>query len=234
MNTRSLSLIAVTVLGGLASACASIPPPPLVEARDAYVTSSKGLASKLTPTDLYDAKKALDKADQEFAEHGDTLECRDYAYIAHRKIELTDVKARTELDRQSIAGAAKLGVVVRDSQAKATQAALVQTRTQLSKERHCFVDGPGRVILEGGGLHGRSADLRELWRLQLLYRGAGCDHLAECPYRPLDVDVAACVLNRQVVPHDEIASAPFVRPQRCGRIEAGEQGVEQFLALLLR
>jgi len=39
------------------------------------------------------------------------------------------------LDRQSIAGAAKLGVVVKDSQAKATQVALAQTRTELSKER---------------------------------------------------------------------------------------------------
>jgi len=135
MNTRSLSLIAATTLAGLASACATAPPPPLIEARDAYLASSKGLASKLTPTDLYDAKKALDKADQEFAEHGATLECLDYAYIAHRKIELTDVKARTEQDRHSIADAAKAGVVVRDSQAKATQAALVQTRTQLTKER---------------------------------------------------------------------------------------------------
>ncbi|HET6148531.1 MAG TPA: OmpA family protein [Polyangia bacterium] len=135
MNTRSLSLIATTILGGLASACATTTPPPLIEAREAYIASSNGIASKLTPTDLYDAKKALDKADQEFAEHGDTLECRDYAYIAHRKIELTEVKARTEQDRHSIAAAAKAGVVVRDSQVKATQVALAQTRTELNKER---------------------------------------------------------------------------------------------------
>jgi outer membrane protein OmpA-like peptidoglycan-associated protein len=93
------------------------------------------VAAKLTPTDLYEAKKALDKADQEFAAHGSTLECLDYAYIAHRKIELTDVKARTELDRQRIAEAATAGVLVRDTQVKTTQAALASTRTELTKER---------------------------------------------------------------------------------------------------
>ena len=96
------------------SGCATVAPGQLVEARDAYATSSAGLAAKLTPTELYDAKKVLDKADQEFEQHGDTLECRDLAYIAHRKVELADVKARTELDRQKIAEAVKAGVVVRD------------------------------------------------------------------------------------------------------------------------
>jgi outer membrane protein OmpA-like peptidoglycan-associated protein len=135
MTTRDLNLTVAIALAGFLGACATIPPPQLVEARQAYTASSTGLASKLTPTELYDAKKALDKANTEFDEHGDTLECRDYAYIAQRKLELTDVKARTEQDRQTIAQAAKLGVVVRDSQAKATQAALVTTRNQLTEER---------------------------------------------------------------------------------------------------
>jgi hypothetical protein len=53
--------------------------------------------------ELYDAKEVLDKADRELAEHGDALECRDLAYIAHRKLQLVDVKGRTEHDRQTIA-----------------------------------------------------------------------------------------------------------------------------------
>ncbi len=59
----------------------------------------------------------------------------DYAYIAQRKVDLTNVKARTEQDRQKIAEAVRAGVVVRDSQVKATQAALVTTRNQMNDER---------------------------------------------------------------------------------------------------
>jgi outer membrane protein OmpA-like peptidoglycan-associated protein len=134
MKTRHMTLTAMA-LAGMLSACATIAPPQLVEAREAFATSSKGQTSQLAPTDLYDAKKALDKANDEFADHGDTLECRDYAYIAHRKIELSDAKARTELDRRKIAEAVTAGVVVRDSQVKATQAALTLTRNQMKDER---------------------------------------------------------------------------------------------------
>jgi outer membrane protein OmpA-like peptidoglycan-associated protein len=135
MTNVYTNLIVIAALAGLTSACAHTAPDQLVQARAAYTTSSTGLASKLMPTDLYEAKKALDKADQEFTEHGDTMECRDYAYVAQRKVELTDVKARTEQDRQTIAAAAKAGVVVRDGQVKSSQLALASTREQLNKER---------------------------------------------------------------------------------------------------
>jgi outer membrane protein OmpA-like peptidoglycan-associated protein len=135
MKTRDKSLIATVLLTGFVSACATTAPGQLIEARNAYIASTNGLAAKLTPTELYDAKKALDKANLEFADHGDTLECRDYSYVAFRKLELADVKARTELDRQKIAEAVKAGVVIKDQQAKNTTAALASTREQLKEER---------------------------------------------------------------------------------------------------
>lgn len=139
MKTRDKSLIVtITLAGAFAGsmgACASTAPEQLVEARNAYAVSSGGLAAKLTPTELYDAKNALDRADKEFADHGDTYECRDYAYIAERKVELADSKARTEADRAVIAEAVKAGVVVRDAQVKSSQAALARTREQLKDER---------------------------------------------------------------------------------------------------
>jgi outer membrane protein OmpA-like peptidoglycan-associated protein len=115
--------------------CAAVAPAQLIEARETYVRSNDGLAAKLTPTELYDAKKVLDKANTEFENHGDTWAVRDYAYIAHRKLELANAKARTELDRQKIAEAVKLGVKVRDLQVKNTQDALISTREQLKDER---------------------------------------------------------------------------------------------------
>jgi Outer membrane protein and related peptidoglycan-associated (lipo)proteins len=130
-----MSLFASVAFVGLMSGCATTAPPQLIEARNAYTVSNNGLAAKLTPTELHDAWIVLTKANKEFDEHGDTTECRDYAYIAQNKLQLADVKARTELDRQKIAEAVKAGVVVRDSQVKNTRAALSSTREQLKEER---------------------------------------------------------------------------------------------------
>jgi outer membrane protein OmpA-like peptidoglycan-associated protein len=135
MKTISTNLLATVALAGLMIACAHTAPPQLVEARTAYTASNNGLAAKLTPTELHDAWLVLAKANKEFDEHGDTTMCRDYAYIAQNKLQLADVKARTELDRQKIAEAVKAGVVVRDSQVKSTRAALTSTREQLKEER---------------------------------------------------------------------------------------------------
>jgi outer membrane protein OmpA-like peptidoglycan-associated protein len=132
--TFQKKLIAGLVLS-MSMGCAAVMPAQLVEAKAAYAKSSTGLAAKLTPTELYDAKKVLDRSSQSFEDHGDTWEVRDYAYIATRKIELADARARTEQDRQKIAEAVKLGVKVRDAQVVSTQNALNSTREQLKDER---------------------------------------------------------------------------------------------------
>ena len=135
MKTKINSLLASIAFTGLLSSCATTAPADLVQARTAYTASSNGLAATLTPTELHDAGLVLAKANKEFDENGDTTMCRDYAYIAQRKLQLTDVKARTEQDRRKIAEAAKAGVVVRDTQVKNTRAALNSTREQLKDER---------------------------------------------------------------------------------------------------
>lgn len=135
MKTTSTSLFASIALAGLIGGCATTAPPELVQARTAFTASNNGLSAKLTPTELHDAWIVLDKANKEFDQHGDTTECRDYAYIANNKLALADVKARTEQDRQKIAEAGKAGVVLRDSQVKSTRAALSSTREQLNEER---------------------------------------------------------------------------------------------------
>jgi outer membrane protein OmpA-like peptidoglycan-associated protein len=135
MKIKIDHLLATTAFALLLNGCATTAPAELVQARTAYTASNNGLAAKLTPTELHDAWIVLAKANQEFDQHGDTVLCRDYAYIAQNKLQLADVKARTELDRQKIAEAAKAGVVVRDTQVKNTRAALASTREQLKEER---------------------------------------------------------------------------------------------------
>ena len=135
MKTRIKSLLATIAFVGLQSGCATTAPAELIQARTTYTASSSGLTARLSPTELHDAWTVLAKANQEFDEHGDTTMCRDYAYIAQRKLELADAKARTELDRQKIAEAVKAGVVVRDTQVKNVRSALSSTREQLKDER---------------------------------------------------------------------------------------------------
>ncbi len=131
----SLVVLATALLAGSLSACASTAPRQLVEARSAYARSNSGLAARLTPTEIYDAKKMLDKANKEFDDNGDTATCRDYAYIATRKLQLADVKARTQQDRLIIAEATKAGLAARDKQAESSQVALRSSRDQLAHER---------------------------------------------------------------------------------------------------
>ena len=135
MNHKAKSLTLGISLAGLVSSCATVAPNELVDARNAYSASSNGLASQLTPTDLHDAKTVLDQANSEFERNGDSLAVRDTAYVALRKVELADAKARTEADHRAIAEAVKQGVVVRDNQVKSSQAALAETREALRGER---------------------------------------------------------------------------------------------------
>ncbi len=135
MKITKTNLLASIALAGLISGCATTAPPELVQARTSFTAANTGLAAKLTPTELHDAWIVLAKANKEFDEHGDTVMCRDYAYIAQNKVELADAKARTELDRQKIAEAVKAGVTARDNQVKSTRAALSSTREQLKEEQ---------------------------------------------------------------------------------------------------
>jgi outer membrane protein OmpA-like peptidoglycan-associated protein len=128
----SIALI-VAALGSWS--CASTPPPPLKAAREAYTRASTGLPAHLSPADLYQARKALDQANREYEAHGDTTSVQDHAYIAYRKIELAEVRARTEMDRQKLAEAARLGVMVRDRQVNEARAELARTREELNAER---------------------------------------------------------------------------------------------------
>lgn len=111
MKTNHKNLILAIALAALTSACATVAPAQLLGARDSFATASAGLPGKLTPSALFDAKRVLDQANKEFETRGDTTTCRDYAYIAQNKVELAEVMAGTEQDRQTIVDVARAGAV---------------------------------------------------------------------------------------------------------------------------
>lgn len=112
MKTNYKNLILAVALAASTSACATVAPAQLVGVRDSFAAASAGLPGKLTPSALNDAKQVLDQANKEFATRGDTPTCRDYAYIAQNKVELAEVMAGTEQDRQTIMDATRAGMNV--------------------------------------------------------------------------------------------------------------------------
>lgn len=111
LNKNLLLALALTVSTG---ACATVVPAQLAGARDSYAAASAGLAGEPTSPELADAKQVLERANKEFAEHGDTPICRDYAYIAQNRLELADLTVRTEQDRQTVVAAMRADAVASD------------------------------------------------------------------------------------------------------------------------
>jgi hypothetical protein len=81
---------------------AALVPGLLMEARSSFVASSTNPAAGLAVSHLDDARAALEKANQEFAARGNSDACQDYAYIAENKVELADIVARIESEKQML------------------------------------------------------------------------------------------------------------------------------------
>jgi len=101
MKLTPAQILFPACLGLALNACATTAPPPaaLVLARMSYAVASSGPVAVAAPNYLADARQSLDKANQEFATHGDTGICRDYSYITENKLELAESVARVEASR---------------------------------------------------------------------------------------------------------------------------------------
>jgi uncharacterized membrane protein YccC len=127
LHTNPVVAVAVGLIA-LCGGCATVVPAQLSQARDTYTALNGGLAAELSPAELSDAKAALDRANRELEEHGDTNACRDYAYIAQNKLELADSTAHTELDRRAMIEAQETRSMIRrsDDETSSTAAEPVQ------------------------------------------------------------------------------------------------------------
>jgi len=129
---------------GIVGCAAAVPPQDLVNARAAYERASKGPAQQLDPADMHVAQEQLSAAEASFAKDGDTQATRDQSYLAMRKTELAEVRART---MQS--GQAKDGVIggMHADQKKAvalTSAELARANNQLATQGVVLMDETSR------------------------------------------------------------------------------------------
>lgn len=125
MKKTYLSLAASALIFG---ACASEPPKQLVDARNEYEKVKQGPASQIAPAQLHEAKNALDKANQSFADDGASDKTVDLAYVAQRKSEWADVEAKTALNNQNKTQAEKDLLTTAVAQGKMTAAELAAAR----------------------------------------------------------------------------------------------------------
>src|SRR3954454_23814176 len=101
----ALSAIGISTVAG----CGSTPPPrELVDARAAFNRAESGPAARFKPDALYEAKRALDRAERAYGESPKDAKTRDIAYVAERRAELANVeglnaaaqRAKAEADKQ--------------------------------------------------------------------------------------------------------------------------------------
>jgi len=125
---RNISLFALPAFG---LACATTDPPrELVDARAEYQAANNGVAAKMNPAGLYEAKKSLDQANKAFEQEPGADNTRDLSYIALRKVQLASAQARIDVASQEKTAAEREKAKL---EAKLTQSELAEVRRKLTE-----------------------------------------------------------------------------------------------------
>lgn len=145
---RSLSVWLLGVVAVCGAGCAHVVPVELTTARTSYSRASSGPAVQLLPADLHKAKLVLDEAEASFVARDDGSKTADLAYIADRTIQIVEAQARTALAAQALAKAKQDNQDKQAESAKRTQAALVDTRKQLTEAKRGQAEQTEQVAVE--------------------------------------------------------------------------------------
>lgn len=87
MKMLNRTALASLALLALSIGCAHEPSAELSAARNTYEQARKGEPNQLAPAQVYEAQKALHRAEEAFDDDPGSEEERDLAYVAHRKAE---------------------------------------------------------------------------------------------------------------------------------------------------
>ncbi|MBN2194985.1 MAG: OmpA family protein [Polyangiaceae bacterium] len=127
-----LATFALISAAGSGACVAATAPQQLVNARASYASAAAGPAARLTPSELVDAKRALDAAERSFEKYGNTGETLDAAYIAQRRAEIAAARggiAAAEAEQER--GTTKLASV-REGRLDAVRTALRASQGQVA------------------------------------------------------------------------------------------------------
>jgi outer membrane protein OmpA-like peptidoglycan-associated protein len=149
---RRARLLAMPALAAcFVTACATVTPIELTNARTAYGRASVSPAAQYTPVELHKARVALDKAEQNFAAEENTQKTIDLAYIAERTAQIAEASAQVEISKQKTTAATKefgdkQGQIVQE-----TKGALAKSRAQLTEAERAQTDQARQTDIERAG-----------------------------------------------------------------------------------
>jgi outer membrane protein OmpA-like peptidoglycan-associated protein len=100
-------LFSIAFAGLIAGCAASVPPPELINARQAYERASADPVARLVPAEVHKAREALLIAEKSFQDDPNSFRTRDLAYVADRKAKLAEALAATASENATTAKANK-------------------------------------------------------------------------------------------------------------------------------
>jgi outer membrane protein OmpA-like peptidoglycan-associated protein len=126
----------IVVLVAMLTACGTtLPPPGLISARTAYAHASASKAAQLQPSQLYEAKQALDAAEAKFKDEGVSPDTKDLAYVAERKAQYAEAMTDVTLSRQAYEQADKDMRALTGKQLENYQQKLAEQQADLEKQK---------------------------------------------------------------------------------------------------
>ncbi|MDB5217891.1 MAG: Outer rane lipoprotein omp16 precursor [Myxococcaceae bacterium] len=135
---KTLALTAGGLILGLVAGCAHEPPRELKNARAAYQDAADSPGATLASTDVYEAKKSLQRAEAYYNERGDEPETRDLAYVAERMAIIAKSKGNNVIilneKQQALADLDQW----KQQQAVAMRQQLGQTKEQLATSQQAL------------------------------------------------------------------------------------------------
>jgi outer membrane protein OmpA-like peptidoglycan-associated protein len=120
----------VLILGGALGCGAAAVPRELTSAREAYREAQASPAASLEPAQLYEAKKALTRAENAFEEDAESQETRDLAYVAQRKAERVKALGGIAYATRQIVQARRDYMLAQQGLQQKTEAELARTKQE--------------------------------------------------------------------------------------------------------
>jgi outer membrane protein OmpA-like peptidoglycan-associated protein len=133
------------VLGAaVVAGCAASTPRELLDARYAYQRASSGPAAEVSPDTLAEAREALNDANRSFERERDSERTRTLAYVALRKAQIAESRARAIVAEHERAQAAQQLALAQSSEAERMRQELGRARAELSEAQRLRAEAEQR------------------------------------------------------------------------------------------
>jgi outer membrane protein OmpA-like peptidoglycan-associated protein len=133
------------VLGAaVVAGCAASTPRELLDARYAYQRASTGPAAEYSPDAVAEARDALNEANRSFERERDSERTRTLAYVALRKAQIAESRARAIVAEQEREQAAQQLALAQSSEAERMRLELERARSELAEAQRLRAEAEQR------------------------------------------------------------------------------------------